>query len=258
MTPEFELDRLERDGLIDALTVAAEASGSVGEVSWPTMETVDALDVQLAVLDHRLARGARLGGWKIGPVVEAPPGGVGFRPFGCVMDDRVVASGESIALPTAAGIAVEPEICVVMGADLRGPAVTRDEAKAAVSGIAASFEICGLRVPTDAPLQVKIADQLGNWGIVVGEVVPVRDDFPEMFVQVSNDGTILDPGVAGPAMTDPFLLLAHLCATLDAHGWGLEAGQRVVTGAFSRHSVHEPGEWRAIFAGVGEVSITFT
>jgi 2-keto-4-pentenoate hydratase/2-oxopent-4-enoate/cis-2-oxohex-4-enoate hydratase len=57
---------------------------------------------------------------------------------------------------------------------------------------------------------------------------------------------------------DHYRSLTVLANTLGQYGVALEAGQRVITGSYSKHDV-APGEsWRAEFAGIGAVELKFT
>ena len=56
---------------------------------------------------------------------------------------------------------------------------------------------------------------------------------------------------------DHFVSVATLANVLGACGRGLEAGQRLITGSFSKHDVARGEEWRAEFAGLGACSVRF-
>ena len=58
-------------------------------------------------------------------------------------------------------------------------------------------------------------------------------------------------------MDDPYLSLARVCRLLHKYGVGLEPGQPVITGSFCHHAVRQPGSYRAVFVGIGEVSVQF-
>ena len=99
----------------------------------------EALCVQLDILERRLAAGERLAGWKIGLTSAAVRAhfGTDRQPFGHLLESGIIASPGEVALDdVAVGCGVEPELCVTMGSDLRGPGVTADEARAAVASIA--------------------------------------------------------------------------------------------------------------------------
>jgi len=56
-------------------------------------------------------------------------------------------------------------------------------------------------------------------------------------------------------MDDPLGSIAALCSTLAHFGRGLRAGDRVITGSFSRHTINASDVWSAEFARVGKVQL---
>ena len=51
--------------------------------------------------------------------------------------------------------------------------------------------------------------------------------------------------------------IATLANVLGDYGRRLEAGQRLITGSFSKHDASRGDEWRAEFAGLGACSVRF-
>jgi 2-keto-4-pentenoate hydratase len=154
---------------------------------------------------------------------------------------------------------IEPEICLTIGKSLEGSNLDVDEVKDAVTEVAPSFEINELRrsMP-DSPWSVSIADDLSNWGVVVGEGVAASEvDLTQTEVVLTRDNEVVSATVLGPAMDDPYKSLVELCATLHRFDLSLHPGQRVITGAFSRDAVPGTGTWAATFGGIGTVEITF-
>src|SRR5437899_5906299 len=114
-------------GDIDALRPLAEADVDTG------------LRLQLAVLDRWLADGEDVGGWKIGLTSRGARDsmGVDVRPPGYVLASRVLATGSELP-PGVKNVRLEPEIGIVLGADITGE-ITIDQAKAAVAAVAPAF-----------------------------------------------------------------------------------------------------------------------
>jgi 2-keto-4-pentenoate hydratase len=217
------------------------------------------LELQLAVLDRLLASGERLGGWKVGHTAGRRRGMMGkdFRPFGYILDGRILRSGAAVPAGRITSCFIEPELCVVLGAPLRGENVDPAAARAAVRGVAPAFELNEARLPPGAGHPAILADDLSNWGIVVGEEAPVRPDLTSTTVELWRDGELAATKTPGDSMDDPFLSLSRLCALLHRYGRGLEAGQRVITGSFCNETVTGPGRWRAVFSGIGDVAVRF-
>ena len=56
---------------------------------------------------------------------------------------------------------------------------------------------------------------------------------------------------------DHFVSIAALARELGKFGRGLRAGQRVITGSFTRQSVKGASQWEAHFGALGSVAIGF-
>ena len=148
----------------------------------------EALRVQLAVLDRKIADGERLAGWKIGLTSAAVRAhfGTDRQPFGNILESGVIASPGEVALDDlAVGCGVEPELCVTMGADLCGPGATPDQARAAVESIAPGMEINQKRSGGVTDFELSVADNLTQWAIVQGPPTPVPDGFDSGSLRVT-------------------------------------------------------------------------
>ena len=222
----------------------------------------EALRVQLGVLERRIAEGERLAGWKIGLTSAAVRAhfGTDRQPFGYILESGVIASPGEVALDDlVVGCGVEPELCVTTGSDLRGPGVTADEARAAVASIAPGMEINQKRSGGVIDFGLSIADNLTQWAIVQGPASPLADGFDpdSLRVTMSCNGEVRADVVGRDVIDDHFVSVATLANVLGDHGRRLEAGQRLITGSFSKHDVARGEEWRAEFAGLGACSVRF-
>ena len=101
-------------------------------------------------------------------------------------------------------------------------------------------------------------DGLSNWGLVLGEEVPIERLDESTSVELHRDGERIATAVAGDTLEidDIFLSLARLFERLDAVGSGLGAGQPVLTGAFVKTPATAPCAWGARFADIGPVDVT--
>ena len=253
------------DALVEAL-FQARRTGLVGpELSDPGRIMADhdlrqALGLQLDVLQRLLGAGEQLGGWKVGHTSGRRRGVLGrdFRPFGYILDSRIMRSGDALRHDRITSCFIEPELCLVLGAPLQGEDVDPATARDAVRAVAPAFELNEVRLPPGAGHPASLADGLSNWGIVLGKEVPVRPNLTGTTVELWHDGELVTTRTPGDSMDDPFLSLSRLCALLHQYGRGLEPGQRVITGSFCNETVTGPGSWRAAFAGVGEVAVRFS
>ena len=248
-----------QEALIDTLYHARRNGTRPARIDPSPADLDQALAVQLGVLQRFETAGEHLGGWKVGLTSGKARDRMGkdVRPFGYVLRSRVFASGAALPVSSILHCHIEPELCLIVGSALRGRAVERAQAKAAVRAVAPAFEINEVRVqPDQGPLSL-VADGLAQWGIVVGAEAPVRDGLVDTTVTFSHDGQVVETKTPGTTMDDPYLSLARLCRRLHTFGLGLEPGQPVITGSFCHHAVTQPGSYSADFSGVGSVAVRF-
>ena len=252
--------RVDQAAVVDALHVARKNGAQPSGFNQVQFGVEEALEVQLRVLGRFEAEGEKLGGWKVGLTSGKARDRMGkdFRPFGYVLQSRIFQSGATVPVAKIVNCAVEPELCLIIGSPLRGDAVDVADAKAAVRAVAPAFEINQRRVGPDAGQALLLADGLAQWGIVVGPEAPMRDGLVETTVAFYCDEQLVETTTPGATMDDHYLSLSRLCKLLHKYGLGLEPGQPVITGSFCHHAVRRPGTYRAVFFGLGEVSMQFT
>ncbi len=234
----------------------------MSEAGFPSQEELDAgLRRQLDVLGER-----DVAGWKVGLTSGGARDsmGPGFRPFGFILPERVFPSGARIERAGIKTPGVENEFCFTMGRQL-GANATRDDAILAVESVCAAFELNERRLPPDATTADRLADDLSQWGIVVGEprVLDWRGfAFADVSVRLALDGGEIECVAAAGHIDDHFDSLAALARQLARFGRSLEPGQRVITGSFGKHAVtgacRLDGDFDAGTArGIGQVSVEF-
>ena len=218
----------------------------------------DGLRLQLAVADRFEQYGGAISGWKVG-MTSGPMRdrlGEGIRPFGYLLADRTFADGDTISMPSTAGVGIEPELCLILGSPLEGD-VSPEQAREAVAGVAPSFELLEFRTRgLPANPGRTILDGLANWGIVVGEPIPPRDLLEVIRAELFSDDDLLADVTAGRdlVLDDPFLSLSRLSSDLHRFGRRVEAGQVILTGALAKVDVPAAARYRAAFAAIGTVT----
>lgn len=220
----------------------------------------DGLALQLQLLERLEAAGEQLGGWKVGLTSGSALDrmGAGFRPFGFLLKSRILESGGRVSLGPGGPDFGEGEVCFHVGQAINGADVTPDDARGAMAGVAAGLElnVRGRYPGGDGGL--RIADNMTNWGIVVGDdVSPIPDDFDfeGLEVRLEQDGQTVGTQPSRGHIEDHFLSLSRLVQQLARFGRGLEPGQRIITGAFVRTPLEGPTTIAAQFSGIGRVSI---
>lgn len=245
-----------------ALGRVTPAAAQPALMDWFDDDVGTGLAVQLAVLERWEAAGERLGGWKVGMTSLASRDalGPGVRPFGYLLERRILDSGVEVSLGDIRGAHLEQELCLVLGQDLAGPEVTARQARAAVRALVPAFEIIERRFTAPLPPAMSVANGIGQWGVVLGAPCACDTVLDGRAVALFRDGDPVASGVVGPdRIDDPFLSLARLCHELSRVGRGLKAGQVVITGALlGVFPVYEPGVWVADFGDLGQVCVRFT
>ena len=240
------------------------ASRALGDFSPDFLEgsltLPQALDLQLAVLYEQRAAGHHVAGWKVGLTSEASRQKLGAdeRPFGFVLDHRSFDSGTTIDSSQVTSMSIETEMCFTIGRTVDDPDVTPDAVLDYVSGVSAGFELTESRPGSVRPdFFAFVADGLMNWGIVSGVPVPPADaaTLSDTAITMERNGEQVFAGISHEHVDDHTISLCRLVEQLDRHGQRLQAGERVITGAFARFPA-APGEhWRASYEGIGTVEI---
>ncbi len=220
-------------------------------------ELDDGLRRQLARLGER-----SIAGWKVGLTSgkSRDAMGQGFRPFGYILRERVHRSGAVLSLGGFGRVGVENEMCFRIGATLRGE-VERSDVLAAVDAVMPAFEINEPRLGADASQADRLADNLSQWGIVVGEAQRLdwrNFDFSALEVALARDGVVVETVAAQGHIDDHFESIAALARQLHRFDRALEAGSLVITGAFARQAVTAAARWEGDFGPVvGKVRVEF-
>lgn len=222
-----------RDGhLLDAGTEAAD------------LGLATAYRVQRRVLDRWLSARPDDGvvGWKLGYTSRAmrEQMGVDDPNYGPLLASMVSRDGE----PLPEGLRhprVEPEIALVMGADVSGP-VAPERLRDAVAEVRAALEVvdstwAGYRFT----LPSNTADLSSAAGVVLGPALSPDVAAVDIAVDLHVDGRPVATATADAAMGGPLDALAWLVDTLAAVGEVLRAGSVVMTGGLTAAHRLDPG-----------------
>ncbi len=175
-------------------------------------------------------------------------------------------SPAALAIVPAHAPFVEAEFAFRLGHDLpaRSEPYTREDAAAAVAGVAGAIEIVGSRFAgglsgkgrrlVTADFGANIAFVSGTWH--TGFPLEQLPDHP---VRMMIDGEQRGVGTGSRALGDPLNVLVWLANWQSARGHGLKTGQIVSTGTCTGLDPVAPGNHvRADFGSLGIVEIQFT
>ncbi len=215
----------------------------------------------LAQLTERLRRldgGDASLGWKLGMGTPAAMDKLGTSAplVGYLLSSARVAPGERVSLEGWANPRLEPEIAVVMAADLDGDA-SRDDAVAAIGGIGPAIELVDPDPGASDPEAV-LAGNIFQRAVVLG---PVSDgaSFDGVSARVLRDGSeAAATDDATEATGDPIDLVVHVARTVAAAGERLRAGEVVICGSVVPALEIAPGESiEVVLDPLGSVSVAF-
>jgi 2-keto-4-pentenoate hydratase len=228
---------------------------------WFDRLTLDqACRVQLGLLDKSVAAGARHVGWKVGLTAAAirEQFRVHEPVFGYLLEEGRLDSGVELDLSDWQGTGFENELCLRLGRPLRGPNVDVAAARAAVSGCHPALELVENRGDFSAQLAVAVADNVQQRAFVIGPQVPLdaTANLAAVRCAVDINGIEVAQATGDAVMGDPYASLAWLANKLAEYGRGLEPGQYVMSGSFTRQFPLTPGDAaRTRFEGIGTVAV---
>jgi 2-oxo-hept-3-ene-1,7-dioate hydratase len=238
-------------------------------LQYPQMTVEDAYAVQRAWVADKLGRGRVLRGRKIGLTSRVMQRAVSITEpdYGALFDDMFFEDGATVPHGRFIYPRVEVELAFVLGRPLTGPGVTMFDVLSAAEYVTPALEILDARVQMSDPetghlrtIVDTIADNAADAGIVIGgrAVRPMDVDLRWVAAVLHRNGVIEESGVAAAVLNHPANGVAWLANRLAPHGDGLEAGQVVLAGSFTRPVHAEDGDvFLADFGPLGTLGVRF-
>ncbi|MBI4693083.1 MAG: fumarylacetoacetate hydrolase family protein [Gammaproteobacteria bacterium] len=230
----------------------------------PDLTIEDAYRISECILAHRLARGERVIGKKIGVTSEPVQRmlNVDQPDFGFLTDTMQIPPGGTLVLGEQAIQArAEGEIALVLGRELRGPGVTPADVLAAIRGVRVAIEIVDSRIRDwKIRIQDTVADNASSGFFVVGtdEVPPDGFDFEKTGLVMHLNGSENARGHAAMALGSPLVSTAWLANAMGQFGAALGAGEVILSGSLVPLQPVKSGDHvRCELAGVGAVEVHF-
>ncbi|WP_129658735.1 2-keto-4-pentenoate hydratase [Rothia uropygialis] len=232
--------------------------------SFPGLSQHDAYAIQQHQIDHWVAQGRRIAGYKVGLTSTGVQQqlGVDQPDFGRLFGDRFHLSGAELDSHKFISPRIEPEIAFVLNKPLSGNCNTVAEVIGAVDYAIAALEIVDSRIEDwNITISDTIADNASSAAVVLGSIpVDIRNrDFGLVGSVVRKNGAIVETGAGAAVLGNPLASVTWLANTLGSLGTTLEAGSVVMSGAFTNMiSVAECDVISADFAGLGSVTAAFS
>jgi len=240
-----------------------------GEAIAPLRDCLDPTDVdgayavQAINTDFWQEDGRRIVGRKVGLTAKAVQQqlGVGQPDFGVLFDDMYIPDGGTLKTSQVLQPKAEAEVAIILGADIDGDNIDREQVAAAVAEVTAAIEIVDSRI---ADWKITFADTVADNGssamFVLGDTKRPLDGLDlwtcGMVMEVNNEVVSLGAGVA--CLGHPLNAATWLARTLAERGQPLRKGDIVLTGALGPMFAITPGDHvRASIGGLGTVSFTY-
>jgi len=217
----------------------------------------EAYQVQLGIIDRRVAGGETHIGWKVGLTSKPIQEQFGFHEpvFGCILES--VPSGSVLRAAELIAPGFESELCLRFGAGLSGD-ISIAQARAAVAGVHPSLEIIETRGDLSAQVALAMADNAQQKTVVLGDGVPLGDRrLEQVACRVAMNGDVVAEGTGAAVLGDPLNSVQWLAGKLAQFGRAIRAGDIVMTGSFVRQFPLKAGDAvRVDYAGIGAVAVT--
>ena len=235
----------------------------------PGMTIEDGYAVSRAWVAMKIAEGRKVRGHKIGLTSRAmqQSSQIDEPDYGTLLDDMFFTPGD---IPADRFIAprVEVELAFVLKHRLQGPQVDVEQVLAATDYVQPAIEIIDARIEqfdrhSKAMRKVfdTISDNAANAGIVLGghRVHPREVDLPWVGAILRQNGAVEETGLAAGVQGHPAVGIAWLAHKLAPWGEGLEAGEVVLAGSFTRPVAARRGDvFDADYGPLGRFQFRFT
>jgi 2-keto-4-pentenoate hydratase len=234
---------------------AARGRGEHFPAEWfDRLSLDDAYRIQLGMIARRIAQGERQIGWKVGLTAPAIQQQFGFHEpvFGCLL--QTDASGHVFRRDELIKPGFECELCLRISEPLHGD-IDMATARRAVDVVYPSLEIIETRGDFTAQIAVAIADNAQQKTNILGTPVPLGSLALETIpVTVQINGSTVATGTGDAVLGNPLNSVIWLARKLREFGRGIQAGDLIMSGSFTRQFPIAPGDRVAVdFAGIGTV-----
>jgi 2-oxo-hept-3-ene-1,7-dioate hydratase len=236
----------------------------------PDMTIEDAYAIQRLWMDLKIKEGRTVRGHKIGLTSRAMQAASQIEEpdYGTLLDDMFFADGADIPMARFIAPMLEVELAFVLERRLQGPNCTLLDVLDATQYVTPALELIDARTfridpETKRPRRVvdTIADNAADAGIILGgrPVKPNAVDLRWVAALFYRNGVIEETGVAAGVLNHPANGVAWLANKLSPFGIGLEAGEVVLAGSFTRPVPCRAGDvFHADYGPLGAITCRFS
>lgn len=230
---------------------------------YPDLQVEDAYQVQLSIIEAKRAKGLTVVGKKAGVTSKAIQQmfGVSEPDYGHLLDDMILAEGESLNCSMLIQPKAEPEIAFILDKELKGPGISAADVLAATKYVLPVLEIIDSRIMDwKIKLPDTIADNASCGKVVVGGNVRKVDgiDLRLIGVMLEKNGEVVATGAGAAVLGNPANAVAWLANKLATLGQSLKANELILPGSLTAAVDVSAGDHvRATFDHLGAVSMKF-
>jgi 2-oxo-hept-3-ene-1,7-dioate hydratase len=238
-------------------------------LEYPELTMGDAYAIQSAWVEQKLNRGSTIKGHKIGLTSRAMQSAMNIDTpdSGTLLEEMFFADGSGIPFERFIVPMVEVELAFVLAKRLEGEKVSLFEVLSATDYVTPVIEIIDARIHRVDP-QTKvsrkvldtISDNAANAGVVLGgrPIRPMDADLRWVAALLYRNGVLEETGVAAGVLNHPANGIAWLCQRLAPLGVGLEPGQIILAGSFTRPLAAKKGDvFHADYGPLGGIGFSF-
>lgn len=236
---------------------------------FPDMTIPDAYAIQRAWVDIKLGEGRRIIGHKIGLTSRAMQslGNINEPDYGVLLDDMLYHDGAEIPVNRFITPMLENELAFILSKPLKGPNCSIFDVLSATEYIIPALEIVDLRMMRSDPetngqrkIFDTISDNAANAALVIGgrPIRPLDLDLRWVGALCYRNNILEESGIAAAVLNHPANGIAWLANKLAPHGHGLEAGELVMAGSFTRTVPARAGDtFHVDYGPLGSISCRF-
>lgn len=234
--------------------------------TYPQIGMDDAYAIQKAFVEHSVAQGRTVRGYKVGLTSKAMQemSGATEPDFSAMTDDLFLPEDTQLEASRFFRPLIEIEIAFVMKSALKGPGILPVDVLRATDFVLPAIEVVDFRVgPAPGMTVVDTVADLAACGAAILGSNPCRledIDLRRVHGQMIINGKVEQEGHASAVLGNPVAAVAWLANKLGEFGVTFEAGQTILTGSFVRAMPVQAGdEVVARFdSGLGDVLTSFT
>ncbi len=252
------MDQQELERLAALVDEAAQNAGAISQLSLGHNFTEDeSYEIQRLSINHRLERGEKMVGLKMGFTSEAKMKQMGVHDliWGRLTDSMQLDAGGTLQMDRFIHPRAEPEVCFLIKKEIN-KAISYDEAMDYVSAVALAVEIIDSRYENfKFSLEDVVADNCSSAAFVIGEWLPANTPLNHLAVAMNFDGEAVQTGSTHAILGDPIKSLVAAARLAAKYGESIQEGAIVLAGAATPANYLKRNQLIKVeIAGLGEVS----